>query len=595
MSIVRWSLDDLYTSFDSEEYLADIKKLDDIIEDFTKWSDANLSSLDDPVYKIETYLKKLIDYTTLFSKLTSYPSLTTSVDAKNETALKYLDKLHSKHILTTKANIKFQNFIKSLDNLDDIIEKSPFLREHSFYLKEIELNTRYLLSEDEEIIISKMKNTGSRAWSKLQNVITSTLLVDIEIDGEIKKLPLPVVRNMAYSKDAEIRKKAYEAELNSYSKIEESSAAALNGIKGEVLTTSELRGYKSPLEETLINSRMDEETLDAMLNAIREYLPYFHKYYRKKGEMLGHKNGLPFYDIFAPIGNMDRTYTYEETRDYIVKNFRTFSDRLADFAENAFNSRWIDAEPREGKRGGAFCSNIHPIKQSRILANFSGSFDNVLTLAHELGHGYHGNCLKNESILNSRYPMPIAETASIFCETIVMNAALKEAKDEEKLNLIEKSIQDAGQVIVDIYSRFLFESELFERRKDHSLSVKELKEIMLDAQKKAYGDGLDHEYLHPYMWINKTHYYYAERNFYNFPYAFGLLFSKGLYAKYLEDGEGFVKEYDSFLRATGKNSIYDVAKIMGINVHSIDFFRSSLELIRKDIEVFIALEGATGK
>jgi len=595
MSIVRWSLDDLYTSFDSEEYLADIKKLDDIIEDFTKWSDANLSSLDDPVYKIETYLKKLIDYTTLFSKLTSYPSLTTSVDAKNETALKYLDKLHSKHILTTKANIKFQNFIKSLDDLDDIIEKSPFLREHSFYLKEIELNTRYLLSEDEEIIISKMKNTGSRAWSKLQNVITSTLLVDIEIDGEIKKLPLPVVRNMAYSKDAEIRKKAYEAELNSYSKIEESSAAALNGIKGEVLTTSELRGYKSPLEETLINSRMDEETLDAMLNAIREYLPYFHKYYRKKGEMLGHKNGLPFYDIFAPIGNMDRTYTYEEARDYIVKNFRTFSDRLADFAENAFNSRWIDAEPREGKRGGAFCSNIHPIKQSRILANFSGSFDNVLTLAHELGHGYHGNCLKNESILNSRYPMPIAETASIFCETIVMNAALKEAKDEEKLNLIEKSIQDAGQVIVDIYSRFLFESELFERRKDHSLSVKELKEIMLDAQKKAYGDGLDHEYLHPYMWINKTHYYYAERNFYNFPYAFGLLFSKGLYAKYLEDGEGFVKEYDSFLRATGKNSIYDVAKIMGINVHSIDFFRSSLELIRKDIEVFIALEGATGK
>lgn len=595
MSIVRWSLDDLYTSFDSEEYLADIKKLDDIIEDFTKWSDANLSSLDDPVYKIETYLKKLIDYTTLFSKLTSYPSLTTSVDAKNETALKYLDKLHSKHILTTKANIKFQNFIKSLDNLDDIIEKSPFLREHSFYLKEIELNTRYLLSEDEEIIISKMKNTGSRAWSKLQNVITSTLLVDIEIDGEIKKLPLPVVRNMAYSKDAEIRKKAYEAELNSYSKIEESSAAALNGIKGEVLTTSELRGYKSPLEETLINSRMDEETLDAMLNAIREYLPYFHKYYRKKGEMLGHKNGLPFYDIFAPIGNMDRTYTYEEARDYIVKNFRTFSDRLADFAENAFNSRWIDAEPREGKRGGAFCSNIHPIKQSRILANFSGNFDNVLTLAHELGHGYHGNCLKNESILNSRYPMPIAETASIFCETIVMNAALKEAKDEEKLNLIEKSIQDAGQVIVDIYSRFLFESELFERRKDHSLSVKELKEIMLDAQKKAYGDGLDHEYLHPYMWINKTHYYYAERNFYNFPYAFGLLFSKGLYAKYLEDGEGFVKEYDSFLRATGKNSIYDVAKIMGINVHSIDFFRSSLELIRKDIEVFIALEGATGK
>lgn len=592
---MRWSLDDLYPSFESEEYLFDLKKLDDSIENFVNWSDANLSSLDNPEHKIETYLKMLIDFTTLFSKLASYPSLITSVDAKNETALRYLDKLHSKHTLTTKANIQFQNFIGALDNLDEIIEKSEFLKEHSFYLKEIKFNTKYLLSEKEEIIISKMKNTGSRAWSKLQNIVTSTLLVDIEIDGEMKKLPLPVVRNMAHNKDAEMRKKAYEAELSSYSKIEESSAAALNGIKGEVLTISELRGYKSPLEETLINSRMDEETLNAMFNAIKEFLPEFHKYYRKKGEILGHRNGLPFYDMFAPVGNMDKTYTYEEAKDYIVKNFKTFSDRLADFAENAFNNRWIDAEPREGKRGGAFCSNLHPIKQSRILANFSGSFDNVLTLAHELGHGYHGYCLKDESILNSRYPMPIAETASIFCETIVMNAALEEAKDEEKLILIEKSIQDAGQVIVDIYSRFLFESELFERRKDHSLSVKELKEMMLDAQKKAYGNGLAHEYLHPYMWINKTHYYYADRNFYNFPYAFGLLFSKGLYAKYLEDKEGFVEKYNNFLRATGKNSIADVAKIMGINVHSIDFFRSSLELIKKDIDTFISLADKLGK
>lgn len=592
---MRWSLDELYPSFESEEYLSDLQNLDESIKDFTEWCHKNLSSLDNPKDKIETYLKKLIDFTTLFSKLTSYPSLTTSVDAKNEIALKYLDQLHSKYILTTKANIQFQKFIGALRNLDEIIEESQFLKEHEFYLKEIRLNTKYLLSEEEEIIISKMKNTGSRAWSKLQNVVTSTLLVDIEIDGEMKKLPLPVVRNMAHNKEAHIRKKSYEAELESYSKIEESSAAALNGIKGEVLTTSELRGYKSPLEETLINSRMDEETLNAMFDAIKEYLPYFHKYYRKKGELLGHKNGLPFYDIFAPIDNMDKTYTYEEARDYILKNFRTFSNKLADFAENAFNNRWIDAEPREGKRGGAFCSNLHPIKQSRILANFNGNFSNVTTLAHELGHGYHGYCLKDESILNSRYPMPIAETASIFCETIVMNAALEEANAKEELNLLETSIQDAGQVIVDIYSRFLFESKLFERRKNHSLSVKELKELMLEAQKIAYGNGLDHEFLHPYMWVNKVHYYYAERNFYNFPYAFGLLFSKGLYAKYLEDKEGFVKEYDNFLRATGKNTIANVAKIMGIDVHSIDFFRKSLSLIKNDIERFISLADKVGK
>lgn len=585
---MRWSLDELYPSFESKEYLSDLQKLDKLINEFVKWTDDNLDSLDNPKDKIEIYLNKIIELSTLFSRLSSYCHLTVSTDAKNETALKYLDILNTKRTSLTKPRIKFQYFIGSLENLDEIIESSQLIKEHSFHLKQIKMNTKYLLSEKEEIIISKMKNTGSTAWSKLQNVVSSTLLVDIEIDGEKKKLPLPVVRNMAHSSDSNLRKKAYEAELEAYKKIEESSAAALNGIKGEVLTINKLRGYKSPLEETLINSRMDEETLNAMFDAIKESLPVFHKYYRKKGELLGHKNGLPFYDMFAPIGSIDKTYTYEEAKDYVVNNFRTFSDKLADFAKNAFENRWIDAEPRQGKRGGAFCSNLHPIKQSRVLANFTGTFSNITTLAHELGHAYHGHCLKDESILNSSYPMPIAETASIFCETIVMNAALKDAK-EEKMNLLETSIQDAGQVIVDIYSRFLFESEVFEKRKEHALSVNELKEIMLEAQKKAYGNGLDSNYLHPYMWANKVHYYYAERNFYNFPYAFGLLFSKGLYAKYLEDKEAFVKEFDRFLSATGKNNIADVAKIMGIDVHSKEFFRSSLKLIEKDIEEFIKL------
>lgn len=586
---MRWSLDELYTSFESKEYIGDLERLDELIKDFADWSEKNLKTTEKAAHKIETYLKKLIDLTNLFTKLISFASLTSAVDAKNELALKYLDKLQIKYTETTKPFNQFKSFIASIDDLDRVIETSEFLKEHSFYLKEIKLDTKYQLSQEEEILIAKMKNTGSKAWAKLQNMVTSTLLVDIEIDGEVKNLPLPVVRNMAYSADKNLRKKAYEAELKAYEKIEETSAACLNGIKGEVITLCELRGYKSPLEETLIKSRMDEDILNAMFTAIKESLPAFHKYFRKKAELLGHKNGLPFYDLFAPIGSMNRTFTYEEAREYIVNNFRTFSHKLAAFADRAFENKWIDAEPREGKRGGAFCSNLHPIKESRIMANFDGSFSNVITLAHELGHGYHGLCLTEESILNSKYPMPLAETASIFCETIVVNAALEEASEEEKLSILEASLQDVGQVIVDIYSRFLFEDEVFERRKDHSLTVKELKDMMLEAQKKAYGNGLDHAYLHPYMWVNKSHYYSAERNYYNFPYAFGQLFSKGLYVKYLENKEAFVKKYDEFLRETGKNNINDVAKIMDIDVYSVDFYRSSLNLIEEDIEKFVEL------
>lgn len=586
---MKWSLNELYSSFESNEFKKDLKEVDEQIEKIKKWVELNLNSKDKAVEKIEEYINLNIRFRKIFTKLMTFANLTISVDANDEKAAKVIDILQMKYAELTEPTVRFKKWLGSFNNLEELIEASKLLKEHEFYLFELKEKSKYLLDEKEEKIIAKMSNTGSKAWSKLQKVLSSTLLVDIEVEGEQKKLPLPIVRNLAFSKEAEIREKAYYAELKSYEKIAQSSAACLNGIKGEVITVSEMRGYNSPLEETLINSRMDEETLNTMFMALKESLPVFHKYYRVKSKILGHKNGLPFYDIQAPIGNINRQFSYNDAREYIVKNFRTFSDKLADFADYAFENRWIDAEPREGKRGGAFCSNIHAIGESRIMTNFNGSFNNVITLAHELGHGYHGSLLSKESILNSSYPMPLAETASTFCETIVMNAALKEASKEESISLLESSISEAGQVIVDIYSRFLFESELFKRRKKGSLSVNELKEIMVAAQKEAYGNGLDYDYLHPYMWINKPHYYYGNRNFYNFPYAFGLLLSKGLYAQYLEEGKEFVEKYDEFLKATGKNNIIDVARIVGIDVHSIEFWRSSLKLIEEDIERFISI------
>lgn len=585
---MRWSLDELYSGFSSDEYQKDLANLKELIGKFNKWGDENLDKRDQARQKLEGYIEFSKEISTSLTKLMTFAMLTSSVDVNNEEALMYSDQLSVLATELTKPQVSFQKFIKDLDGLDDIIASSEILTEHEFFLMEIKKASKYMLSEKEEVLISKMRNTGSRAWTNLQNKIVSNLLVDIVLDGEKKSLPLPVVRNMAYHKDAHVRKTAYEAELESYKKVEEASAAALNGIKGEVITLADLRGY-SPLEEVLLQSRMDRETLDAMFTAIMEYLPVFHKYYRHKGKILGHKNGLPFYDMFAPVGSLDLTFTYDEAMEFVVENFRTFSDRLADYAQNAYENNWLDVEPREGKRGGAFCSNIHPIGESRIMANFEGSFSNMTTLAHELGHGYHGLNLKDESILNSRYPMPIAETASIFCETIVENAQLEKSTDEEVLGILESSISGAGQVIVDIFSRYLFETRLFEIRKDHPLSVDELKNLMVEAQKEAYGDGLDHDYLHPYMWINKGHYYSAGRNFYNFPYAFGLLFAKGIYAEYLNRGKDFVPEYDKLLNATGKNSIKDVAAMVGIDVSNPDFFRNSLKLIEKDIERFIEI------
>ena len=589
---MKWDLSQLYSSFKDEALKRDFERVEDYIGIMKEWASKNLDSYIEPVRKIEEYINMEINITNHVIKLMVFSNLSLSVNAKNEKAAGSLGRIQERISEFTKWEVLFQKWLSRVENLEVVIVSSKILQEHSFYLQELVSKSKNLLGDQEEYIIAKMSNTGGKAWSKLQQVLTATLLVDIKINGEEKSLPLPEVRNMAFHKNPEVRRLAYEAELKAYEKIAESSAACLDGIKGETINIGQLRGAGSPLEETLLNSRMNRETLDAMLTAMVESLPSFHKFFNRKAELLGHTNGLPFYDLFAPMGESNLTFTLEEARDYIIGNFNNFNAELAQYVKKAFDNNWIDSEVYPGKSGGAFCSNIHPIKESRILANFDGSFKNVTTLAHELGHGYHGHCLNEESILNSSYPMPLAETASIFAETILVKDALEKASKEDSFAILENEITQAAQVIVDIYSRYLFETEVFDRRRDHNLSVIELNQIMLEAQKTAYGNGLDHSFLHEYMWVNKVHYYYPTRHFYNFPYAFGLLFSKGLYSLYIENRGGFPQRYKELLAATGKKSIEDVARIMNIDVTDISFWRSSLKLVSEDIELFIKLSEA---
>lgn len=586
---LNWSLKEIYTSFDSDEFKIDLKKLTEVIDNINTWTIEIVRDTENIEQKLEEYINKFTTVTDLASKLSIFVNLSLSVNTQDKEALKYSDILEKKLTNLIESSAKLGKFISSIEDIDYIINGSKLLKEHEFIIKNIVEQSKYLLGNKEESIIANMRNTGSNAWLKLKDNLISTLKVEIEQNGEIKELPLTVILNMAYDKDPEVRKKAYNAEIESYKKVEEGVASALNAIKGEVLTVCDFRGYKSPLDKTLIDSRMSEESLDTMLLAMKESLPVFRKYLRRKGEILGHENGLPFYDLYAPVSKADMKFTYEEGTKFVEKNFRTFSDNLGDFAKKAIDNNWIDVEPREGKVGGAFCENLHFIGESRILLNYGENFGDIVTLAHELGHGFHGECLNNESTLNSDYPMPIAETASTFCETIIKKAAIKEATKDEALAILETEISDCTGVIVDIYSRFLFEKSFFEARKERSLSVQEIKDLMLNAQREAYGDGLDPKFLHPYMWTWKPHYYDADYNYYNFPYAFGLLFAKGLYAEYIKKGEAFAHDYEKLLSITGKNKISDVTKVMGIDINDKDFWRNSLKTIEEDIEKFIEL------
>jgi len=586
---MRWSLDDYYPSFESREFLDDIKKLESLI--------ASIENIELPVPSdmpvaeravlAEKVLRQKAELSDLVGRLMSFCSLTLSVETANKTALSYQQKLQQMLIKLTKPNVRFQLWLAGGNDLQQLIKHSDYLKEISFYLEDIVKYSKYLLSEQEENVLSRMSLTGSNAWTRMKGYIESQHMVELKVNGKIEKYPLPVIRNFAYDNDADLRQKAYLAEIASYDQIAYPINSALNSIKGEVLQKVELRGYESVLEMTLLNSDLEKRTLDTMLAVIKEYLPEFRKYLRHKAKLLGHENGLPFYDLFAPMGNIDKKYTFAEARKFVVSNFRKFSDRLADFAEHAFANDWIDAEPRQGKRGGAFCSTCHAIQQSRVLANFTGGLGNVTTLAHELGHAYHGYCLKDELSQNTHYSMPVAETASIFAETIVKDAITQSAGGDARLAILETKLMESTQVIVDIYSRYLFESNFIAERQNGDVNLERTKELMLQAQKDAYGEGLDPEFLHPYMWLCKPHYYYAGANYYNFPYAFGQLFAQGLYAIYLKDKDSFVTKYDAILRETGRNDITGVAAFAGIDINKKEFWQGSLDLIKAEIEEYL--------
>jgi len=585
----RWNLDALYTGFDSPEFIGDCKKLDSKNEEYENFANT-LSQSGDILEILKKYVALKSEISALTEKLLCFANLSFCADTNNAKANSYIELISIRQNRSSLADVKFIKWLTS-SGFEPKTLRGTDLEECIFHFEELITKGRHILDDQTEQIISNLKLVGSSSWMNLHNVLIGSLTGKIStVDGRIEIKPISQIRAMAYSEDADVRKKAYEAEIRAYRKVEKAVAACINSIKGESIILARMRGYASPLEMVLTKNRMEKSIIDTMFSAIREYLPCFRAYYKKKAKMLGLSGSLPFYDIFAPVtAKAQSNFTYEEAAKFIVEKFSTFSRKLGDFAKNAFDNNWIDSEIRPGKVGGAFCENLFSISQSRILANFGGSYNDVTTIAHELGHAFHGHCLSNNVILNTGYPSPLAETASIFCETIINKAALKEADKESALAILESEISSAGQVIVDIYSRYLFETALFKAREVAPLSPEQLCEEMTKAQIESYGDGLDENVLHPYLWLIKPHYYNPDWNFYNFPYAFGLLFAKGLYAKYSETGSSFAEKYEFLLSETGKRSVTDVAKIVDVNLNDINFWKNSLELIKEDITEFLNL------
>ena len=583
-----WDLTSIYKGFDDPKFADDKDKLSKSLDKIKSVAGDKKSAKDNPSYWFKSAADTYNEAVDLLENLISYAYARFSTATGDKENIVQLGKIEDKEAELKTALVKLRNAMAEIkDELDDLIKTDEFVRDHEFFIKEQLYYQSKQMPPELEGLANELARSGAKSWSKLQEAASSSAkIVWDEKSGEEKTLVQ--LRGLAFNQSRDIREKAFNKELELWKSMEIPFSYSLNGVKGSAISLSKRRGYSDVMEKTLAQARISGKTLDSLIGAMEKGLPSFRDYFRAKAKLLGTKK-LAFYDIFAPLKEGSREWSFEDAKSFILQQFYSFSDKLGNFAENAFLGGWIDARTREGKVGGAYCASFPLAGESRVLANFDGSFTALSAIAHELGHAYHHHVLKDGEAIDREYPMTLAETASIFCENIVFNQALKILENAEKISVLETYLQEAAQVIVDILSRFYFERSVFAKKAEGDLTAADFCDLMIAAQKAAYGDGLDENKLHPYMWAVKGHYYYPDLDFYNFPYAFGLLFGTGLYSQYIEKGNSFIADYDKILGRTGKTGAVTVAAEAGFDIEKEDFWTSALGFIEKRIMEFCEL------
>jgi oligoendopeptidase F len=592
-TIPTWSLSTLYQGFNSEKHAEDWKELRKAAEALQGTLRRSPALLEEKRAWLTEVLAETDKVIALYEQLEAYAYCRYSTNTADEDALRGLNTAEQEGLAVRRLLVALKNSLARTvgEDLKALTEEGTELSDYRFVLQEMIEEQSHQMPEAQEDLAADLLRSGAQAWGRLQEAVSSSVkAIWDEQTGEYQTMT--GLRSQAHASDRGIRKKAFDKELALWKQYEIPLAFALNGVKGAALTLDARRNYPSSLERSLRQSRITADSLDALIDVMEESLPVFRRYLKLKASALGLER-LAFYDLFAPLESDARQWSFDEAREFIVESFMEFHPEMGIFARDAFQAGWIDALPREGKVGGAYCIHFPLQGESRVLCNFNGSLSSVSTIAHELGHAYHGHVLKDEPQLLSSYPMTLAETASIFAETVVMRRALSRAEGGERITVIEAFLEKNTQVIVDILSRFYFERELFSRRAEGELSPTQLCAMMEDAQRRTYGDGLDQDALHPYMWAVKGHYYRPELAFYNYPYAFGQLFGLGLYARYEQEGAAFRSAYDTVLRLTGRLPAAEVTALAGCSIEDRDFWRQGIAAAARFVDEFALMSSRT--
>ena len=588
-TLPRWDMTPIFPSLAAPEFNAEFNgALDSIGELSAQFDQISVNRRDNPevddafVENFESVIGSLNDLLRRLETLGSYIGCFVTTDASDELAKARESEMETRAIALGQLETRLVAWVGSSD-IEALLQRSSVARDHEFWVRRAAQLAAHQMSAAEENLAASLRPMGLGGWAKLHGNMTALLSVDVEIAGERRALPMSTIRALSNDANRQTREAAYVAEIASWQTVAMPLASALNGVKGFQRELRVRRGYADDVAPTLIQNSIDAATLQAMQDACAASFPDFRRYMKAKARALNLEK-LEWFDLGAPVGQSKSEWSWAASQKFLSENFGAYSPKMAQFSDRAYDESWMDAPPRLGKVGGAYCTGTRP-GESRILTNFDGSYHAVSTVAHELGHGYHNLCLENRSPLQSEIPMTLAETASIFCETLALQAAIKDADTQERIALLDNSLSSSLQVVVDIHSRFLFESSVFAKRAERELTETEFCELMLDAQHQTYGD--DMASYHPYMWAVKLHYYGP--TFYNYPYTFGLLFGLGLYAIYQSEPDEFRAQYDEFLSECGMADAKTLAAKFGIDVTTPKFWTASLDVIRAQIAEFESL------
>lgn len=516
----------------------------------------------------------------------SFTGCLTSQDMTDKRAVAWTDKVQSASARLHQASDLFDVKLAAIP--DERFEQWLSSGEESaiaFPLRERRAAIRDKLSPELEALVSELAIDGYHGWGEHYQTIVGRIAIPWEEDGKTVTLSAGQAFNKLNNPKQEVRDKMGEKWEEAWGGQADLAADTLNRMAGFRLKLYGRRGWQDALYEPLKINRMSRDTLNAMWDAAAGGMEPLKRYFAAKARLLG-KEKLGWHDVSASLSADASTISFEEAATMIQSAFHEFSPNLAALAKRAFENSWIEAEDRPGKRPGGFCTDFPLGRETRIFMTYSGTADNVSTLAHELGHAYHSSLVSGLQPLAQDYAMNVAETASTFAEAIVSDELLRRAgSDAAKLSLLDQRLESAVAFLMNIRARFLFETRFYERRAEGMLDAAQLSELMVEAQREAFGDALGS--WHPHFWASKLHFYITDVPFYNFPYTFGYLFSTGIGAVAASEGKSFAAKYDALLRDTALMTVEELAsRHLGVDLRRPDFWRAAVQRAVSDIDQF---------